>query len=312
MKRWAAGWLALWILFTSCATRAEEDPRQGVADLQETVVTREGEELGTLGDNIRFLAQTLQNEDVRGLLRRDDVRDLFTEVVLKTLVWLYENRPVTMKILAELGVSEKDRECVDKIWDSAERVREAAESYAATEDGQQLQQKFERVKNDPDVTEAAKSFLKIVESGETLEFLKEMKETAETLMTGQAPEEASGQLAQEALEHHMDLSTFTGRVLLRILQVMERNRWGSEYLPKLLTNENVWSLLIHLASQESGPPTVFRDEYMRLANDPQIIDFVDRAITDLGKAKDEVMEIIENIPPEDAETSAGQEKEALQ
>ena len=129
MKKWIAGMLA--ILLRQSGTLAAAQESQGLTDaeIQESMKTREEEKPQTLSSSFRLVAQLLQNEDVRGLLQIQDVKDLMNEGAFKILLWMLQNRSVTMKILKELGVGKEDRKCIGKIWDSAERIWAAKNSW---------------------------------------------------------------------------------------------------------------------------------------------------------------------------------------
>ena len=154
MKKWLAVLLSVMILFSGSLCLAESTEPKENADIQEAVVSVEGESLGTLSENIRFLKDLAQNEEVRELLGMEEVKTVTSEIIWRVLIWLYQNRPVTMKILAELGVKESDRRCIEKLWDSADRIGEALMNHSQTEDGRQLQAEAEAVKNDPDIYDA--------------------------------------------------------------------------------------------------------------------------------------------------------------
>ena len=118
MKRWLAALLAVALLFSGGTVLAENANSRDIVDIQESMSSREGETVGTLAENILFLMEALQKEEIRSLLKMEDVQDILSEVVYRVLAWLVENRPVTMKILAELGVVESDLRCIEKLWDS--------------------------------------------------------------------------------------------------------------------------------------------------------------------------------------------------
>ena len=103
MKKWLAVLLSVMILFSGSLCLAESTEPKENADIQETVVSVEGESLGTLSENIRFLKDLAQNKEVRELLGMEEVKTVTSEIIWRVLIWLYQNRPVTMKILAELG-----------------------------------------------------------------------------------------------------------------------------------------------------------------------------------------------------------------
>ena len=93
MRRWLAGLLAVIILLPVGAAWAENS----------------GKDTGTLAESIRFVSEIFQDEEVRSILSREDVQEICRELIVKTALWMIENRPVTMKILAEMGVSGEER-----------------------------------------------------------------------------------------------------------------------------------------------------------------------------------------------------------
>ena len=92
MKRWLAGLLSVMILFSGGLCLAENAEPMENADIQETVVSVEGESLGTLSENIRFLKDLAADEEVRELLGMEEVKTVTSEVIWRVLVWLYRNR----------------------------------------------------------------------------------------------------------------------------------------------------------------------------------------------------------------------------
>lgn len=131
MKRRLAAVLAGMVLF-SCAAAPAEDIGRDTVDIQESLVTREYTD-ATLEDHFLQLALLVQKDEVRNLLKIEDVSTIATEVVWKVLVWMWHNRPVTMKILVEFGVSEPDLRNVEKLWDSAERIIDALRKHGESD-----------------------------------------------------------------------------------------------------------------------------------------------------------------------------------
>ena len=144
MKRWIAGIMAA-VLLAACTPAGAGEAPAGKS--------------GTLAENLGFLREMADNEDVRSLIQIQDVQDLMTEVVAQVVIWMVQNRPVTMDILAELGVGETDLRCIGRIWDSAERIRDAWQAYFETEDGRRLAAEMEAAQRDPEIQEALDNFL---------------------------------------------------------------------------------------------------------------------------------------------------------
>jgi len=301
IKRWLAGWLAIVMLFAGCAATAESggttettspegtasaaeaaaDEGGGytgssTADIQESMETREGEAPSTLAGNIRLILQMMQNEDVQHMLQIEDVRMVASEVVAKTLKWLLENRPVTMKILAELGVGEDERYCVSEVWDSAERVCNYWDEYRESPDGGQLEEEFILVLEDPDIREAAENFVRLVQSGDLAAILEMINREANDSENDREDDETRwmGSLTRVARERNMNTSTFMGRVMLGLLAVLENSEWAQESLPKLAKNENLWRFILHQAQGNKTLDSILREEIRRLMSDPKIKSFL--------------------------------------
>ena len=268
MKRWLAGLLSVMMLFSGTLCLAEETGAIENADLQETVVSVEGENLGTLSENLRFLVDLTKNEEIRDLLRIEDVKNVASEIIWRSLVWMVQNRPVTMKILAELGVTESDRRCIEKIWDSADRVAAAFKKHAESEDGRRLQAEAEAVKNDPELQETWANFMTLATSEDLTKVLDALNETLKTEMA--EIKDQDGTLTREALNRNMDRSSFTGRLIYEALSLMDQSEWARESVPELLTNENLWRFLSHLSVGNKELDDVLQEECILIMSDPEI------------------------------------------
>ena len=268
MKKWLAVLLSVMILFSGSLCLAESTEPKENADIQETVVSVEGESLGTLSENIRFLKDLAQNKEVRELLGMEEVKTVTSEIIWRILIWLYQNRPVTMKILAELGVKESDRRCIEKLWDSADRIGEALMNHSQTEDGRQLQAEAEAVKNDPELQESLVNFQALATSEDLTVILDTLSEAvkAETA----EKKNPDGALTKEALNRNVDQSSFIGKLIIEALTVMDRSEWARKSVPKLLKNENLWRFLAHLSGGNSELDRVFREEFVLITSDPEI------------------------------------------
>ena len=301
MKRWLAGLLSVMILFSGSLCLAENTEPKENADIQETVVSVEGENLGTLSENIRFLKDLAQNEEVRELLGMEEVKTVTSEIIWRVLVWLYQNRPVTMKILAELGVEESDLRCIEKIWDSADRIGEALIKHSQTEDGRQLQAEAEAVKNDPDLQESLVNFRELATSEDLTEILDALNEAIKS----EAAEEENpdGALTKEALNQNVDQSSFIGKLIIEALTVMDRSEWARESVPKLLKNENLWRFLAHLSGGNPELDRVFREEFLLITSDPEINVFFKETLLEVQALYRALAE-----PETDSPETAGSEK----
>ena len=259
MKRWIAGILAAALLLAVLPAGAQ------------------GASAGTLAENLGFLRDMIQNEDVRSLIQIQDVQDLMTEVVAKVLIWMVQNRPVTMEILKELGVGEADLRCVGKVWDSAERIGEAWQAYFATEDGRRLVAEAKAVEKDPELAEALDNFLDMCSQQEISGINAAI---SETLRKGIEEDLREDTLTMDTMERHINRSTLIGSLLLRLTELVESSEWAQSSLPKLKGNENLWNLIIHL-SEIDWADDIMREEARKLTEDPEINDFVRRTAGEL-------------------------------
>ena len=273
MKKWVAGMLAVLLLLSGTLAAAQESEGLTDAEIQEAMITRE-EESETLSSSIRLMAELLQNEDVRSLLQIQDVKDLMNEGAFKVLIWMLQNRSVTMKILKELGVGKKDRDCIGKIWDSAERIRDTKKTWLKTEKGRELLTNLEILKNDPEVAEAANSFSEMINSDDAAAVIKAMGSTARKAASEELPANA---VPQNAADLQTERASFTGSLLAELLRVLGNSEWAQKYLPMLLKNEALNRALVIL-SEDNELNGAIRQEYNTLANDPEIYDFAGRTL----------------------------------
>lgn len=287
MKRWLAGWLSVIILFSGCLRIAiaddqtnpdSTDPMEN-ADIQETMVTVEGEDLGTLTENIRFLLELRNNEDVQALLQNDEVKDVVSEIIWRVLVWMYQNRPVTMKILAELGVGEADLRCVGKLWDSFDRITGALEKYTESEDGRQLNAELAAVRDDPEIVESMENFRVMITSEDVVVLMDTLEKTSRK--NAAERKAAGGSMTREAITQELDRSTFTGALIYELLSVMEKSDWARNSVPKLQENEKLWVFLNHLSSNTPELDRVLREECLRLVSDPEMYGFLLNAAVEI-------------------------------
>jgi hypothetical protein len=315
MRRWLAGLLSVMILFSGSLCLAEDTESMENADIQETVVSVEGESLGTLSENIRFLKDLAADEEVRELLGMEEVKTVTSEVIWRVLVWLYQNRPVTMKILAELGIKESDRRCIEKIWDSADRIGEALIEHSQTEDGKQLQAEAEAVKNDPEIQQALVNFQKLATSEDLMNILDALDEAvkdealkSEAVKSETAGSENSdGALTNEARNQRVDQSSFIGKLIIEAISVMDQSEWARESVPKLLKNENLWRFLTHLSGGNPELDRVFQEEFVLIAGDPEINVFFKKTLLD-AQALYQVLEGTETDQPETADNEKTSEE----
>lgn len=279
MKRWLAGWLSVVILFSGGFCLAEAPQEKERADLEETVVTVEGENLGTVSENLVFLVKMIGDEDVQDLLKNEEVKSVAWEIATRVFLWMYENRPVTMKILAELGIGEGDRHCVEKLWDSAERIHAALDAFSDSDEGVQLMMEFDALTNDPDILLSMNEFLDLLTSEDLTVLLNAIPEVVNESIAER--KDSDGSLTQQALDRKVDRSSFLGTLIFRILFVMDHSEWARNSVPKLLENENLWTFLTHLTSGNKELDRVFREEFVRITSDPEVKGFFKQTLLEL-------------------------------
>ena len=278
MKRWAAVLMAVMVLCTGVpglteSGRDQADRDQEIVDIQESMVTREGDSVGTLAENLAFLKEALQDEEIRNLLQIQDVKDIANEIVWKVVVWLYENRPVTMKILAELGVKKSDRHCVEMIWDSYDRIAEAYKLYMETDEGRLLEEKAVTLSKDPDILEAGQNFINMLTSNNIKYLLEQIEETVKE---GAQQKHEQGQLTQMALDRQLNRTSFIGSLTIKLLHFIEESDWARESVPKLLQKEDLWTFLTLLSEGSVELNKVVQQETMTLMEDTEMKGFIQR------------------------------------
>ena len=288
MRKWLAGCLALIFLISGIPVFAENTGKDTVS-IQESMVSVEGESVGSLAENFRFLADLLKNEEIRSLLKMEDVSTIFTEVVWKVLVWMYENRPVTMKILTELGVDERNQRRIAVIWDSADRIAHEVDVFKASEEGRQLQEEGNALLADPDLQKTLIGILNLAKSEDLSNLLEAVWKAAES--AGTEATDSDGVLTAEATKRKLGLNTYIGNTILNILKTLEESDWVRNSLPQLQANENLWNFLLHLASMDnSGLDNVIREEMEKLSQDPEISIFILETLTGLSGLSQAMME----------------------
>lgn len=271
IKRRLAVMLAGMVLF-SCVTAPAENTGRDTVGIQESVVTREGETAGTLKEHFLLLAQLAEKEEVRNLMRMEDVSTIANEVVWKVLVWMARNRPVTMKILAELGLAESELRNVGKLWDSAERVYAAFQEYSGTEQGKRIITDLDALLNDEVFTKSLKSLQALLTSEDLGNILTALKEVTESDRTGWT----EGTLTKEALDRNVDQTTFTGSLLLALFNVLDQTGWAMESLPDLLMNENLWQFLKDISEGSEELDRTMQEEFSLLAEDTEMTAFLEQ------------------------------------
>ena len=276
MKRILAGWLAVMLLFAAGITLAENPGEEDTVNIEESLVSGEGMDPGSMEQNLRMIQGLLKNEDIREILKNPEVKSVLSDVIVKILVWMVQNREVTMKILTEMGVSEPDRKSVEKIWDSLERINASNQEYLETDDGKQLAAEYTAVKSDPDIIEAVKDF-RMLSSSEDLEHL--LKALGEAVAADKSNDEMeNGRLTQAVMNREIDDKTFVGNIILKILHVLDQNPWVQKSAPKLANNENLLKFLNHLAKGSPEQDKLIRTELQLILGDREVNLFIRKAL----------------------------------
>lgn len=293
-KRWLAGLLAGLVLFSWSAAPAEGSGRDTVG-IQESLVSREDTPSLTLEEHLQLILDLLQKEEVQHLLKIEDVSKITTEVVWKVLAWMISHRPVTMEILREFGLAEADRACVGKIWDSADRVAGAVREYEKSEEGIELQAAAHALLNDPDFRDSLEDFLAMISSEDFREILDSFRNAAAS-----GPEEVpgNGPLTQAAMDKHLDSGSFLGTLLLDVLGMLDRSEWARESLPALLTNDNLWALLLLLTNGSAEVNDAVANEIRLLSEDEEVYAFAERALSASSSLVKELRRLGGTVPDE--------------
>lgn len=312
LRRAAAALLALLLSAAPALSALAEDSRRPTdADLQQTVVSREGEEKKTLAEILLSLAETMQREEFQNLLRIDDVAVITNEVTVKILIWLYENRPVTMKILAELGAGEDDIRCVEKIWDSGERIGAAVKEYMDSEEGKELTAAEDALAADESFTQA---FLRVLEDISS-DDLRDLMEVSAHVLEAQDPAAVNpgdpGSLTRAALDRAISDQSFLGGLLMKLLDLLDRHAGAIAPLKTMLTNERLWAVLFRLANYGGAMDDTVRDEFERLRSDPDIEAFIQRTLAALSREAEKASAQLHSKPGETAEPEQTETKEAV-
>ena len=276
---------------TICAAAAEAPAGRTDAEIQQSVVTLEGKEENSIRSLLIQLAQLMTREDIRSLMRIEDVHEISHEVIFKVVLWMVENREVTMKILMELGLSEDDLRAVNKIWDSGERVSESMRSYRESGPGKQLTETADAPDRDPKFRKSLEELVDLLSpetiSGVLNTFLRLLDEGKAILEEESAP----GALSGEAEKQQLDRTTFTGKLVDELLRLGDLNESVSSVFAKLLENDLVWELLLLLTNESAELNDVLRQEFSSLGQDPDITAFLERIMEGMDKAFEKAEEI---------------------
>ena len=294
------------VLLFTCGFSAAEEPYTGKtnAEIQESMATREGETLGSLADNLIMLKNLFQDEDFRNLLQIEDVQVVMNEGILRVLVWLLENRQVTMEILEVFGISAEDRACIAKIWDSAERIIAAVDAYKESENGQLLAEYSAELKNDPEILEAVENFGKMVKSEDVNSILSMLLSVTGDL-SADSLEMTEGSVTSEMVGDWLDKSSFAGKLFISLMHVLEHSDWAQESVPAMMKNENVQNV-VHIVSEGTDLNEVLKNEIKTLMEDPEVNDFLHRVLN----AVVDLLPLLSSGGDQPAETQQPEEPQA--
>ena len=224
---------------------------------------------------LMLLVTTLRSDEFKDLIRNPEVKDVISEVVTNLSVYLIENRPVTMKILVEFGVSEPDLRNVEKLWDSAERIIDALRKHGESDRGKRLSAAADALFSDEEFRKSMNSLQMLLTSEDVSSILQALQEVAESDRT----DWQKGPLTEVALEREMNRTGFAGSLLLSLFEALDRSGWAQESLPGLLTNEKLWQFLLELSEGDEELDRVFREEILLLTEDPEMNAFLQRTLS---------------------------------
>ena len=275
-KRWLAALLAGILLFPGAAfSEGSGSTARDTAEIQKSLVSRESSEQ-TLEQHFLQLLELLKRDEIRHLLTIEDFSTITSEVIVKVFIWLGENRPVTTKILEALGISEADRLCVEKVWDSAERIYDAWMAYSESEDGQKLAAEAQALAEDPEFQEALLEFSDVLSSDRMEAIVITILDSA--LQSGE-PLLHDGPLAGKVQGSLRENKTFAGRLFLLLMEFLDQTDWAREPVLKLLGNGKLWTFLLHAVNIDSSLDRVLEEELQKLAEDPDIKAFLERTVS---------------------------------
>ena len=117
-----------------------------------------------MSENLKIVSALLNSEDFRHLLEIDDVKFLISDILAESVIWMLQNRPVTMKILAELGAAENDLKVINRLWDSETVIEHSVVDYLDEPDGQLLQEQANQLFGSSDFLQTVKDFTSLATS----------------------------------------------------------------------------------------------------------------------------------------------------
>ena len=93
----------------------------------------------------------------------------------------------------------------------------------------------------------------------------------------------AGVLSREAEKRHLDRESFTGRLLSETLRLMDLKAEVNGALLGIMSNENVWTVLLQITNGSKELDDVLREEFNRLSNDPDVEGLLHRAMDIVDK-----------------------------
>ena len=171
---------------TAAEVPAEEE---GGASGKETEETGNTNPYAEPSENLRIIGALLNSEDFRHLLEIDDVKYLISDLLAESVIWMLQNRPVTMKILAELGAGENDLKIINRLWDSETVIERSVADYLAEPDGLLLQEEAIQVFGSSDFLQSVKDFSSLATSEDLQNLIQ--------AFTGAEPEAEAGEESAE-------------------------------------------------------------------------------------------------------------------
>lgn len=334
VKRWGAVLLAV-ILLLGCALAGAEERTQTNAEIVEQLESREktgsGEAGGAL-EMLKTLGEILISEDFRSLLEYEDVKEVFNEIILETTLWLYENRPVTIKILRELGISEKETVIVEKLWDSLDRIINSMEVYLETEDGKALQSSYTALTESNAFQRVWEDFVKLVKKEDLQDLLKTLNGALEgqleetrafidaTIVEGETSEQVEEKLSrfQEKFNRIVEerggdpqaIALTTG---MQIFARVAESDWAKNSMPDLMEEEALWTFLEQLENLLNSPiMETAKQEMINLLQDEEIRDYLTELINGMVGIVREQNEIEAEKKAVTTETTNATESEATE
>ena len=285
MKRLIALLTALLVLcsglsvFAESGERAEKDAVYDTVEIEERMVTDDSRmSAGTLAENIRLFLDLLESEDVRSLLKIDDVKDVLGEIVARTIIWLWQNRPVTMKILAELGVPEEEREAISVIWDSAERMEKQELAYLKTDEGKAFLRDLEELRKLPAFNRLLQEYTAMVKARDVNDFFSILRRVGDKNLAV-PPSLTPEDLKQLAESYGYQVTGVDAREMSDILAWMYQYTGVADSLAELAGEPVFWRVFFNLYERHLNPEDgILAEEIAGLLDNSKVRDYLSRLV----------------------------------